>query len=153
MNHSCYPMGYRLALCIQYLCTNSLYIYIQAGPTHLVSTYIQPIYIQAGPTHSGWLCIFGRQAWASLVAQTVKKKKQNCLQCRRPGFDPWIGKTHLEKGMATHSSILAWKTPWIEEPGRLQSTGSQRVGHDRVTNTFGEFRVKKTIVHSKHDTI
>ena len=36
----------------------------------------------------------------------------------------------LEKEMATHSSILAWKTPWTEEPGRLQSMGSQRVGHD-----------------------
>ena len=36
----------------------------------------------------------------------------------------------LEKGMATHCSILAWKIPWIEEPGGLQSMGSQRVGHD-----------------------
>ena len=36
----------------------------------------------------------------------------------------------LEKQMATHSSILAWKIPWMEEPGRLQSMGSQRVGHD-----------------------
>ena len=36
----------------------------------------------------------------------------------------------LEKEMATHSSILAWKVPWTEEPGGLQSMGSQRVGHD-----------------------
>ena len=36
----------------------------------------------------------------------------------------------LEKGMATKSSIPAWRTPWTEEPGRLQSMGSQRVGHD-----------------------
>ena len=36
----------------------------------------------------------------------------------------------LEKGPATHSSILAWRIPWIEEPGGLQSIGSQRVGHD-----------------------
>ena len=35
----------------------------------------------------------------------------------------------LEEGMATHSSILAWEIPWTEEPGRLQSMGSQRVGH------------------------
>ena len=41
----------------------------------------------------------------------------------------------LEKGMTTHSSILAWRIPWTEEPGRLQSMGSQRVGHDRATNT------------------
>ena len=36
----------------------------------------------------------------------------------------------LEREMATHSSVLAWRIPWTEEPGRLQSTGSQRVGHD-----------------------
>ena len=36
----------------------------------------------------------------------------------------------LEKGMATHSSILAWRIPWTEEPGVLQSVGLQRVGHD-----------------------
>jgi len=36
----------------------------------------------------------------------------------------------LEKEMATHSSTLVWKIPWMEEPGRLQSMGSQRVGHD-----------------------
>ena len=47
-----------------------------------------------------------------------------CLQRGRPGFDP------LEKEMATHSSILAWRIPWMEEPGGLQSTGSQRVGHN-----------------------
>ena len=36
----------------------------------------------------------------------------------------------LEEGMATHSSILAWRIPWTEEPGGLQSMGSQRLGHD-----------------------
>ena len=40
----------------------------------------------------------------------------------------------LEKEMATHSSILAWKIPWTEEPGGLLSTGSQRFGHDRATS-------------------
>ena len=40
----------------------------------------------------------------------------------------------LEKEMATHSSILAWKIPWMEEPGRLQSLGLQRVGHDLATS-------------------
>ena len=38
--------------------------------------------------------------------------------------------TILQKGVATHSSISAWRIPWTEEPGRLQSMGSQRVGHD-----------------------
>ena len=40
------------------------------------------------------------------------------------------GEDPLEKGMATHSSILAWRIPWTEEPGGLQSLGSQRVGQD-----------------------
>ena len=40
----------------------------------------------------------------------------------------------LEKEMATHSSTLAWKIPWMEEPGRLQSTGLQKVRHDRATS-------------------
>ena len=42
----------------------------------------------------------------------------------------------LEKEMATHSSTLAWKIPWMEEPGRLQSMGSQRVGHDWLTSPY-----------------
>ena len=40
------------------------------------------------------------------------------------------GEDPLEDGMATHSSILAWRIPWTEEPGKLQSIGSQEVGHD-----------------------
>ena len=40
------------------------------------------------------------------------------------------GQEALEKGIATHSNILAWRIPWTEEPGSLQSMGSQRVGHD-----------------------
>ena len=47
------------------------------------------------------------------------------MQVQSPGQeDP------LEEGMATHSSILAWRVPWTEEPGGLQSTGSQRAGHN-----------------------
>ena len=45
------------------------------------------------------------------------------------GSIPGLGRS-LEKEMATHSSILAWRIPWTEEPGGLQSTGSQKVGHD-----------------------
>ena len=43
---------------------------------------------------------------------------------------PLAQENPLEKEMATHSSTLAWKIPWTEEPGRLQSMGSQRVGHN-----------------------
>ena len=42
----------------------------------------------------------------------------------------------LEKGMATHSNILAWRIPWTKEPGGLQSMGLQRVGHDFLVQLF-----------------
>ena len=63
---------------------------------------------------------------ASLVAQRLKRvPAMRETRVRSLGWeDP------LEKEMATHSSTLAWRIPWREEPGRLQSTGSQRVGHD-----------------------
>ena len=68
--------------------------------------------------------------WASLVAQMVK---------RRPAvWETWVQslgqEDSLEKEMATHSSTLAWKIPWTEEPGGLQSMGSQRVRHDWATS-------------------
>ena len=63
---------------------------------------------------------------ASLVVQMVKR-----LPAMRETWVQSLGwEDPLEKEMATHSSTLAWKIPWMEEPGRLQSTGSQRVGHD-----------------------
>ena len=55
------------------------------------------------------------------------------LPSRRCGFHPWVGRIPLEKEMTTHSSILAWEIPWIEEPGGLQSVGSQRIIHDLAT--------------------
>ena len=48
----------------------------------------------------------------------------------RRGLDSRVGEDHLEEGIATHSNIFDQRIPWIEEPGRLQSTGSQRVRHD-----------------------
>ena len=69
-------------------------------------------------THSSY-------SWVSLLTQVVKNL-------------PAVGETWvlslgredpLEEGMATHSGILAWRIPWTEEPGGLQSMGSQRVGH------------------------
>ena len=63
---------------------------------------------------------------ASLVAQRLKRLP--------PMQETWVRslgrEDPLEKEMAIHSSILAWRIPWTEKPGRLQSTGSQRVGHD-----------------------
>ena len=64
------------------------------------------------------------------IAQMVKNLP--AMQIRVPSLgqeDP------LEKEMAIHSNILAWKIPWTEESGRPQSMGSQRVGHNQLTNT------------------
>ena len=68
---------------------------------------------------------------ASLVAQTIKDLPViQGTQVQSLGQeDP------LEKGMATHSSILTWRIPWTEESGELQSVELQRVGHNWVTNT------------------
>ena len=64
--------------------------------------------------------------WTSLVAQTVKR-----LSTMQETWVPSLGQEDpLEKAMAPHSSTIAWKIPWTEEPGRLQSMGSQRVRHD-----------------------
>ena len=67
---------------------------------------------------------------ASLVAQLVKNLTavQETQVCSLGWEDP------LEKEMATHSSTLAWKIPWTEEPGRLQFMRLQRVGHDLATS-------------------
>jgi len=59
-----------------------------------------------------------------------KEPVWQCWSWKRQDSDSWVGKIPLEKGMATPSSILAWRILWIEEPGGLQSTGLQRVGHD-----------------------
>ena len=64
--------------------------------------------------------------WASLVARMVKN-----LPTMWETWVQFLGwEDLLEKGKATHCSILAWRIPWAEEPGRLQSMGLQRAGHD-----------------------
>ena len=71
-------------------------------------------------TRAIWLIL-----WASIVAQMVK----NLPAIQETGIRSLGQEDPLEKGMATHSSILAWRIPWTEETGRLQSIGSHRVRH------------------------
>ena len=66
------------------------------------------------------------QDWTSLVAQLVK----NPPAMQETYIQSLGWEDPLEEGMATHSSILAWRIPWTEEPGGLQSMGLQRVRHD-----------------------
>ena len=73
-----------------------------------------------------WSLASVSQYGASLVAQMVKNPP-----AMRETWVRFLGwKDPLEEGMATHCSILAWRIPWTEEPGGLQSMGSQRVGHN-----------------------
>ena len=65
-------------------------------------------------------------AWTSLVAQMVKRLST----MQETGVRPLGWEDPLEKEMAIHSRTIAWKIPWTEEPGGLQSMGSQRVRHD-----------------------
>ena len=70
--------------------------------------------------------VLNANLWASLVAQLVKN-----LPAMRETWVRSLGwKDPLEESMATQSGILAWKIPWMEEPGGLQSMGSLRVGQD-----------------------
>ena len=79
-----------------------------------------------GKFHAKMGTIKDRNYRVSLVAQRLK--------CLPPLRETWVQslcwEDPLEKEMATQSSILAWRIPWTEEPGRLQSMWSQRVGHD-----------------------
>ena len=71
---------------------------------------------------------------ASPVVLVVKESACQRRRHKRCRFDPWVRKIPwVRKEMTTHSSILAWEIPRIEEPGGLQSMGLQRVGHNRAT--------------------
>ena len=84
----------------------------------------------------------------SLSSSTISGKNQATLLCQPQSHILFmlISTSLSEKAMATYSSTLAWKIPWMEEPGRLQSMGSLRVGHDRETSlslfTFMHWRRK-----------
>jgi len=88
---------------------------------------ILPSGVSQTKTTIKWYCL-----WASLVAHSVKNLPE--VQETRVQSLGW--EDPLEKEMATHSNILAWKISWPEEPGGLQSMGSQRVAHDWETNTY-----------------
>ena len=99
--------------------------------------------------HSYWICVFKHiyieyifsnifveyvfsNTSASPVPQTIK----NLPAMQETQVQSLVWEDPLEKRMATHCSIFAWRIPWTEEAGGLQSMGLQRVGHDWATNTF-----------------
>ena len=92
------------------------------------STYFQPVTDSKG--------LSGGSVVKNLPANIREQETQDWS----PGW-----KDPLEKEMATHSSILAWKIPWTEEPGRLQSMGSHRLRHDWMTEYNTVLTLKKEI--------
>ena len=81
-----------------------------------------------------WSDLAAAAAGSSLGFPGGASGKEPACQCRRHkrcGFDPWVGKISWRRAWQPHSSILAWRIPWTEEPGGLQSIWSQRVGQDR----------------------
>ena len=105
----------------------SVSVYQQHKIIHCVG--IMSVLINAYLINLWELSIYIIITWASLVAQTVKRLPT--MRETRVWSLGW--EDLLEKAMATHSSTLAWKIPWTKEPGRLQSTGSQRIGHNWAT--------------------
>ena len=101
-------------------------IYIKECTTHVSSrSFIVYSLIVRSLIHFEFISVYDVKG-ASLVAQRLKRQPAMWETLVRS-----LGQENpLEKEMATHSSILARRVPWTEEPGGLQSTGSQRVGHD-----------------------
>ena len=81
------------------------------------------LYCSLQKTQADFLPVFSLYIYIHFPGGSVVKNSP-AMQEKQGQEDP------LEKGMATHSSMLAWEIPWTEEPGRLQSWGHKRVGHD-----------------------
>ena len=90
-------------------------------------------------TELNWTCTSRGFPGVSVVNEST------CRRHRRQGFDFWVGKIPLEEKMATHSSLLAWKIPWMEEPGELQFMGSQRVRHNWAHSTTQKMQLKPVL--------
>jgi len=94
---------------------------------------LQGIFLTQG-SNLHLLCLLHWQV--DSILKTMTQMVKNLPAMQETWIQPLGWKDPLEKGMATHSSILACRIPWTEGPGRLQSMGLQRLGHDWATNTF-----------------
>ena len=95
----------------------------------LISLCHLNIYIHWVYLHDSWLSMLSKMISVKLMVKNPPTMQETRVQSL--GWED-----SLEKGMTTHSSILAWRTPWTEKPGRLQSMGSQRIRQDSATDTF-----------------
>ena len=142
-------------------CCSGVAVMTEASLQHLTSGILSHFKTRQSTAQVLWAWVSPAKSWAqsrssnsmlwlhctpraSLVAQMVK----NLSAMQETQVQSLDGEDPLEKRMATHSSILAWGIPWTEEPGRLQSMGWQRSGHNWVINTFtlSYYTPKKSIL-------
>ena len=102
---------------------------LAATPLYILANRVQGVNFSiASPKLNTIFFVITATSWASQVALS----KEPVCQCRRHenhGFNSWVGTIPWRRAWL-HSSILAWRVPWTEEPGGLQSMGSQRLGHN-----------------------
>ena len=110
------------------------------GKVDVILAYVIIIYLHILPKLAGKLLEIDFSKWLVSISvyrpRTVPEGlprwlsgKDSACQCRRSrrhGFDPWVGKISWSRKWQFHSSFLSWEIPWTEEPGQLQSTGSQK---------------------------
>ena len=115
-----------------------------------------------GVLDSGWHQHTTNPFWAMELYNKLlgfpggARGKEPACQRRRHEFDPWVRKIPWRKKMETHSSILSWRIPWIEEPGRLQSTGLPRVWEDWsdwAQHTHTSYTDKILVLHCFDDCL
>ena len=92
----------------------------------------------------GWQRV-GHNWVSNTLGVTVAQMVKNLLAIQETRVQSLNWEDPLEKGGATHSGILAWRIPWTEDPGGLQSLGSQRVRHNWMTNTFNTYYIAQNI--------
>ena len=120
--------------------------------SNVPKSWMEPVpYHRAGLLHPVWSCSLLSTCNAFLLfpypcCQFLQSRNFAIHSCYIVGYIRQNVNIYLEKAMALHSSTLAWKIPWMQEPGRLPSMGSRRVGHDWATSlslfTFMHWRRK-----------
>ena len=111
---------------------------IQSPPLALLVVMLPKVHLTSHSRMSGSRCVITPSWLSGSLRSSLYSSYPQRLKHLLPMWETWVrslGRDDpLEKEMVMHSSILAGKIPWMEKPGRLQSTGSQRVGHDWVTS-------------------
>ena len=131
------------SLCLQNIGLNSLNAFqtLLNLLDILISDYI--LYRSSPSTYFPSLSSKPPPPWRGFPRSSIGKNPL-AMQETRVWFLGW--EDSLEKEMATHFSILAWRIPWTEEPDRLQSMGSQGVRHDWVTNTLNHWVTREALI-------